>query len=79
MYNVWSSVLYAFQVYYKTAIFNPESNSENLKYFSELNNEHVCLATRYLSSDKPLRVNKETESSKSPAWPSHREVRLRIR
>lgn len=25
----WSSVLDTFQVYYKTAIFNPESNSEN--------------------------------------------------
>lgn len=47
VYNVWSSVLYSFQVYYKTAISNPESNSENQEYFSEQNNEHIacCLAT----------------------------------
>ena len=35
VYNVWSSVLYSFQVYYKTAIFDPESNSDNHEYFSE--------------------------------------------
>lgn len=79
-----------FQVYYKTAIFNPESHSESYEVLSikkkpKQNDERaafflsLCLATAACPLMNLREEKKDTELSTSPVWPSHREVASQIR
>lgn len=78
-----------FQVYYKTAIFNPESHSESYEVLSIKNKQKktderaaflsLCLATAACPLINLWEEKKDTERSTSPVWPSHREVASQIR
>lgn len=80
VYNVWSSVLYSFQVYYKNSNLQPWKQL-SIMSISQNKTMNVLLffLPCYLSFDKPLRIKKETQCSNFPAWPSHHEVRCQIK
>lgn len=82
VYNVWSSVLYSFQVYYKNSNLQPWKQL-SIMSISQNKPMNVLLffffLPCYLSFDKPLRIKKETQCSNFPAWPSHHEVRCQIK